>query len=84
MGLASGKAKIGSFLLLHLPVHRLGPFCPGLSGRDGEAECRRADEVEVEREPLGHDNEDGTSVAIERRKGRGSQRSLLLAGGDGV
>ena len=84
MGLAYGKAKIGSFLLLHLPLHRLGLFCPGSSGRDGEAECRRDDEVEVELKLLGYDNEDGTSMAIKRRKGRDSQWSLLLAGSDEI
>jgi len=70
MGMASGKAKIGSFPPLHLPVHRLGPFCAGSSGRDGETECSREDEVEVEHETLRHDNEEGSSAAMEEKRGK--------------
>jgi hypothetical protein len=70
MGLTYGKAKIGSFPPLHLSVHRLGPFCPGSSGCDGEVECRREDEEKVDREPLRRDNKEGTSAAMEEEGGK--------------
>jgi hypothetical protein len=85
MGLTYGKAKIGSFPPFHLSVHRLGPFCPGSSGRDGEVECRCEDEEKVDRELLGRDNKEGTRAAMEEGgKAAAVGEVLVLAGCDGA
>jgi hypothetical protein len=70
MGLTSSKVKIGSFPPLHLPIQGLGPLFPGSSGRDGEAECKCEDEVEVKHVSLGHDNEEGTIMVMEEEEER--------------
>lgn len=86
-----GKAKIGSFTLLHLTTHGPEPFCPDVrpcecddEGELGEVEVElgcdgeelgRDDEVEVKRGCTGEAEHAGRQGLVWRRKRKGRRKA---------